>query len=148
MGRQSMRPLPTRWRILETATRQCPECGGRLHCQYISRRAVVTLDGLLGLQLRVRRCVNPECARFHRAFRPEAEGALALPQQEFGLDVIALVGRQRYGTRASVPEIHAELVRRGVAISQRSVTNLLDRYDELVATAAGDPDRLRWRFAD
>ena len=148
MGRQSMRPLPTRWRILETATRQCPECGGRLHCQYISRRAVVTLDGLLGLQLRVRRCVNPDCARFHRAFRPEAEGALALPQQEFGLDVIALVGRQRYGARASVPEIHAELVRRGVAISQRSVTNLLDRYDELVATAAGDPDRLRARFAD
>jgi hypothetical protein len=148
MGRQSMRPLPTRWRILETATRQCPECGGRLHCQYISRRAVVTLDGLLGLQLRVRRCVNPDCARFHRAFRPEAEGALALPQQEFGLDVIALVGRQRYTTRASVPEIHAELVRRGVAISQRSVTNLLDRYDELVATAAGDPDRLRARFAD
>ncbi len=45
--------------------------------------------------------------------------------------------------RASVPEIHAELVRRGVAISQRSVTNLLDRYDELVATAAGDPDRLQ-----
>ena len=109
MGRQSMRPLPTRWRILETATRQCPDCGGRLHCQYISRRAVVTLDGLLGLQLRVRRCVNPDCARFHRAFRPEAEGALALPQQEFGLDVIALVGRQRYTTRASVPEIHAEL---------------------------------------
>ena len=36
-----------------------------------------------------------------------------------------------------MPEIHAELVRRGVAISQRSVTNLLDRYDELVATAAG-----------
>ena len=148
MGRQSMRPLPTRWRILETATRQCPDCGGRLHCQYISRRAVVTLDGLLGLQLRVRRCVNPDCARFHRAFRPEAEGALALPQQEFGLDVIALVGRQRYSARASVPEIHAELVRRGVAISQRSVTNLLDRYDELVATAAGDPDRLRARFAD
>jgi hypothetical protein len=61
MGRQSMRPLPTRWRILETATRQCPDCGVRLHCQYISRRAGVTLDGLLGLQLRVRRCVNRFC---------------------------------------------------------------------------------------
>jgi hypothetical protein len=79
-----MRSLPTRWWILETATRQYPDCGGRLHCQYISRRAVVTLDGLLALQLRVRRCVNPDCARFHRLFRPEAEGALALPQQEFG----------------------------------------------------------------
>ena len=53
MSRQSIGPLPTRWRDLETTTRQCPECGGRLHCQYISRSAVVTLDGLLGLQLRV-----------------------------------------------------------------------------------------------
>ena len=76
------------------------------------------------------------------------QGAIVLPQQEFGLDLIALVGRLRYVTRASVPEIHAELVRRGVMISERSVTNLLDRYDELVATAMTDPDHLRARFAD
>src|SRR5215204_4600693 len=63
-------------------------------------------------------------------------------------DLIALVGRLRYVTRASVPEIHAELVRRGVMISERSVTNLLDRYDELVATAMTDPGHLRARFAD
>jgi hypothetical protein len=36
-----------------------------------------------------------------------------------------------------VPEIHRELDRRGVAVSERSVTNLLDRYDELVAASAG-----------
>ena len=59
-----------------------------------------------------------------------------------------MVGRLRYVTRASVPEIHAELVRRGVMISERSVTNLLDRYDELVATAMTDPGHLRTRFAD
>ena len=64
------------------------------------------------------------------------------------IDLIALVGRLRYVTRASVPEIHAELVRRGVMISERSVTNLLDRYDELVATAMTDPGHLRTRFAD
>jgi hypothetical protein len=33
-----------------------------------------------------------------------------------------------------VPEIHAVLTARGVAIAERSVTNLLDRYDELLAT--------------
>jgi hypothetical protein len=59
-----------------------------------------------------------------------------------------LAGRLRYVTRASVPEIHAELVRRGVMISERSVTNLLDRYDELVATAMTDPGHLRARLAD
>jgi hypothetical protein len=148
MSRLSMRPSPSRWETLETATRCCPACGGRLSCHYTKRRAVVTVDGLLGLRLKVRRCVNRGCARFHRAFRPEAEGAIVLPQQEFGLDLIALVGRLRYVTRASVPEIHAELVRRGVMISERSVTNLLDRYDELVATAMTDPGHLRARFAD
>jgi hypothetical protein len=54
--------------------------GGRLSCHDTNRRAVVT--GLLGLRLKVRRCVNRGCARFHRAFRPEAEGAIVLPQQE------------------------------------------------------------------
>jgi len=51
--------------------------------------------------------------------------------------VIALVGNLRYREHRSVPEIHRELDRRGVAVSERSVTNLLDRYDELVAASAG-----------
>src|SRR3954465_9818380 len=148
MSRLSMRPSPSRGETLETGTRCCPACGGRLSCHYTNRRAVVTLDGPLGLRLKVRRCVNLTCGRFHRGCRPEGERALVLPQQEFGLDIIALVGRLRYTTRASVPEIHADLVRRGVVISERSVTNLLDRYDELVATAMTDPGRLRARFAE
>jgi hypothetical protein len=32
---------------------------------------------------------------------------------------------------------------RGVAIAERTVTHLLDRYDELVATTLADNDRLR-----
>jgi hypothetical protein len=46
-----------------------------------------------------------------------------------------------------VPEIHAALVARGVAICERSVTNLVDRYDELLATALGDSARLRKELA-
>ena len=42
-----------------------------------------------------------------------------------------------------MPEIHAELVRRGVPICARSVGNLVDRYDELPALACADPTRLR-----
>src|SRR5205814_254793 len=41
----------------------------------------------------------------------------------------------------SVPEIHQELIRRGVAIALRSVSNLLDRYDELRALATADRQR-------
>jgi hypothetical protein len=42
--------------------------------------------------------------------------------------VIALTGTLRYREHRSVPEIHRELTRRGVAICERSVTNLLERY--------------------
>jgi hypothetical protein len=95
------------------------------------------------LRLQVRSCRNPECSRHKACLRPEQEGRFALPQQEFGLDVIAAVGRLRHAERRSVPEIHAELVRRGVPICERSVSNLLDRYDELLALSCADPQRLR-----
>ena len=66
-----------------------------------------------------------------------------LPQHEFGLDVIALVGALRYREHMSVPEIHRALRARGIPIAERSVTNLLDRYDELVAVSLADDRRLQ-----
>jgi hypothetical protein len=66
-----------------------------------------------------------------------------LPQHELGLDIIAAIGRLRHAEHRSVPEIHAELARRGVTICVRSVGNLLDRYDELLALSCSDPGRLR-----
>jgi hypothetical protein len=58
-----------------------------------------------------------------------------LAQHEFGLEVITRVGRLRHRGHRSVPEIHSALCELGVEISERSVTNLLDRYDELLATS-------------
>jgi hypothetical protein len=95
------------------------------------------------LHLQIRSCRNPDCPRYKTCLRPEQEGHFALPQHEFGLDVIVLVGRLRHAEHRSIPEIHAELVRRGVAICVRSVGNLLDRYDELLALSLSDTARLR-----
>ena len=55
--------------------------------------------------------------------------------------MVALIGRLRYAEHRSVPEIRAHLVGRGVAVSERAVTNLLDRYDELLAVAPADDRR-------
>jgi hypothetical protein len=142
MARTSARPRPDRAQVLETVYRSCPACGGRLRYRYDNRHTVATLTGLVRLQLQIRRCENPACARHRRPYRPEGEGAIVLPQHEFGLDVIALVGTLRYREHRSVPEIHRSLRERGVAIAERTVTHLLDRYDELVATAFTDHDRL------
>src|SRR5215470_6445228 len=143
MARRSTRPQPDRTLELPTLTRTCPACGGPLWSAYVTHRAVTTLDGTIGLRLQVRRCRDPLCPRYHTTLRPEQEGRFALPEHEFGLDVIALVGRLRHAEHRSVPEIHAELARRGVPICVRSVGNLLDRYDELLALSCADAARLR-----
>jgi hypothetical protein len=109
----------------------------------MARRTVTTLEGLVRLRLQVRSCRNPDCPQYKVCLRPPAEGRFALPQHEFGLDIVALVGALRHAEHRSVPEIHAELIRRGVLICVRSVSNLLDRYDELLALSCSDTDRLR-----
>lgn len=128
-------------RVLVPERRDCPECGWRMRIRYENRRTVLTLSGLERLRLKIQRCENPACARHHRAYRPEAEGQLTLPHHEFGLDVIALIGTLRHREHRSVPEIHAALRERGLMISERTVTNLLDRYDELVAATLDAPNR-------
>jgi hypothetical protein len=143
MPRRSARPRPDREIDLPAHARACPACSGPLWSAATARRTVVTLEGLVRLRLQLRSCRNPACPRHRACLRPEQEGRFALPQHEFGLDVIALVGRLRHAEHRSVPEIHAELARRGVPICARSVGNLLDRYDELLALSCSDPERLR-----
>jgi hypothetical protein len=110
---------------------------------YHNYRTITTLEAVLGLTLQIRRCLNQACPHVHHPHRPEQEGRLALPKHEFGLDVIAFVGQQRYGHHRSVPEIHQALVERHVAVAPRTVTNLLERYDELVALSLQDTTRLQ-----
>ena len=143
MARGEARPRPDRERVLSSVRRQCPACGGRMRVRYDNRRTVTSLTGLVRLRLKIRRCEDARCPRHRRPYRPEAEGAIVLPRHEFGLDVIALVGALRYREHRSVPEIHGVLRTRGVGLCERSVTNLLDRYDELLATALADDRRLR-----
>src|SRR6476660_7094967 len=143
MARTAPRPEQTTTKDLQPQRIDCPHCGRRMRADYANRRTIATLTGLTRLTLAIRRCHNPECEAFRRPYRPEAEGGFALPHHEFGLDVVALIGRLRYAEHRSVPEIRAHLVGRGVAVSERTVTNLLDRYDELLATALGDNRRLK-----
>jgi len=134
---------PTLTRDLTPDRTACPHCGGPMTADDANRRTVHTPAGVTRLNLTIRRCHTPACVAHKKPYRPEAEGAVALPRHEFGLDVIALIGRLRYVEHRSVPEIRTHLVGRGVSVSERTVTNLLDRYDELLAVALADDRRLR-----
>jgi hypothetical protein len=147
MGRRASRPAATHEQVLSPLREECRACGQRLWVAYHEHRTVVRLDGLWRLTNRVRRCVNDACTRYHRPVVPEEAGAWALPQGEFGLDVIAFIGQLRACEQRSVPQIHQVLRERGVAIAERSVTVLLHRYEELVALRLADPVRLRERLA-
>ncbi len=138
MARKQSRPEPVESRTLEPIFRWCWECGRPRWVAYHNTRTVATLDGLVRLRLVVRRCVNRACPRYQQSYRPEDESRWALPHGEFGFDVIALVGALRYGEHRSVPEIHQDLRRRGVPIAERTVTHLVQRYEELVALRLSD----------
>lgn len=143
MARTKTRPRASKEKTLHTRRTRCPTCRETMWSAYVSHRTVSTLAGVYGLRLHVRRCRNHSCSRYHKPFRPEAEGRFALPQHEFGMDVIALIGTLRYQQHRSVPEIHQELLARGLHVCQRTVTNLLDRYDELVSVHLSDSRRLQ-----
>ena len=142
MARKQCRPAASAHVFLQPQADECRCCGAPAWAAYRNPRTVTTLHGLLHLTLQIRRCTNRACSLYRRPYRPEAEGAIALPDAEFGLDVIALVGALRYAEHRSVPEIHRALRARKVGICERSVTNLVQRYEELVALRLADETRL------
>src|SRR4029078_10273006 len=119
---------------------------GFMRVRYENRRRLETLSGSVRLRLKVRRCEREDWTRRHKPYRPQGEGGLALPQHEFGLDVIALVGALRHREHRSIPEIHAALRGRGVEVCERVLTTLLDSYDDLLAGSLTDSGRLRGRL--
>ncbi len=148
MPRIGCRAAATAEQTLTSLRTDCIGCGQPMWVAYHTHRTITTLRGIYHLRLPVRRCRNRQCAWYHRPSRPEEEGQWALPHGEFGLDVIALVGSLRYTFHRSVPEIHRTLCDRGISIAERTVTHLLQRYEELVALHLADQPRLCQRFKE
>src|SRR5207237_5441387 len=143
IARTTPRPPPTLTQTLQPLIRHCPCCGEPMWAAYHNYRTITTLEAIMRLTLQIRRCLNPACPQVRKAYRPEAEGRLALPKHEFGLDVLTCIGTQRYAHHPRVPTLHPALVARGLAVAPRTVTNLWERYDALVALSLQDTARLR-----
>src|SRR6266699_5399837 len=146
MARRTSRPEAKLTTTLTPFRQTCEVCGSRLWVAYHCRRKVMTLEGLWQLRVVMYQCPVPTCSLYHVRYHPEAEGRWALPHGEFGLDVIALIGAWRFRERRSVPEMHQRLQTRGLAISERAVTHLLHRYEELVSLHLTDQERIKTRL--
>jgi len=148
MARRILCPQATHASTLTPLKEACEHCGQPLWVGYHGHRTVTRLDGLWKKTIMVRRCIQAACPRYHVAYRPEEEGRWALPYGEFGLEMIALIGRWRFREHRSVPEMHRALLARGVTITERSVTHLMQRYEELVALRVADHERIQARLRE
>jgi hypothetical protein len=148
MARRTPKPEAQFTASLRPLRRTCLQCGNPVWIAYNCRRKVVTLEGIFQLRIAISQCHTSTCPRYHVRSHPEEEGRWALPHGEFGLDIIALIGFWRFREHRSVLEMHQRLQARGLAISERAVTHLLHRYEELVSLQVTDRERIATRLQE
>ena len=111
----------------------CWACGQPTWVAYHGKRRITHLWGICCYTLVVRRCRNRGCPQYQWSIRPEEEGAIALPNGKFGLDVIALVGQlwsvEHVGARGNLEPCGCG----GIDLAPRTVAGLVRRYISLAA---------------
>src|SRR5437763_13277636 len=126
---------------------KCLECHRTLR-EAVSRRTVITLEGVIKLNHAGYRCPDPQCVGHTRTYRSVEADALALPHFTYGLDIVLLVGRLRLREHQTVDEIHQELLKRleplGVKIARREILYLFEAYCTLMRASSEAKDDQQW----
>src|SRR5438876_3881722 len=128
---------------------ECLECHRTLReAVAVSRRTVITLEGVIKLNHAGYRCPDPQCVGHARTYRSVEADALALPHFTYGLDIVLLVGRLRLRQHQTVDEIHQELLKRleplGVKIARREILYLFEAYCTLMRASSEAKDDQQW----
>ena len=128
---------------------ECLDCHRTLReAVGLSRRTVITLQGIIKVNHAGYRCPNPQCVGHQRTYRSVVADALALPGFTFGMDIVLLVGRLRLGRHQTVDEVHQELQERlaplGVSISRREILYLFEAYCTLLRASSEVKDDQPW----
>lgn len=146
--RRSYEHVTRRW--YRSAEHQCAVCGRTLRqALTLTRRTVITLEGVIKLIHAGYRCPDLQCAGHQRTYRSVAADALALPGFTYGLDIVVLVGRLRLSQHQTVDQVHRELQERlvplGVQISRREILYLFEAYCTLLRASSQVKDDPAWR---
>jgi hypothetical protein len=127
----------------------CPQCQRTLReALTLTRRTVVTLQGVIKLTHVGYRCPDTQCPGYQRTYRSVEADALALPHMTYGLDIVLLVGRLRLRDHRTVDEVHQELLGRleplGVKIARREILYLFEAYCTLLRASSEAKDDEEW----
>ncbi len=128
---------------------ECPVCQRTLRqAMTLTRRTVITLEGVIQLIHAGYRCPDTQCEGRRRTYRSLEADALALPGMTYGLDIVLLVGRLRLREHRTVDEIHRELLKRleplGVRIARREILYLFEAYCSLLRATSLVKDDQEW----
>src|SRR6266705_2899718 len=128
---------------------ECLDCHRTLReAIALSRRTVITLQGVIKLNHAGYRCPGPQCGGRRRTYRSAAADALALPGFTFGVDIVLLVGRLHLGKHQTVDEVHQEVQDRlaplGVTISRREILYLFEAYCTLLRASSEVKEDQDW----
>src|SRR5260221_3071136 len=128
---------------------ECLDCHRTLReAIALSRRTVITLQGVIKLNHAGYRCPDPQCGGRRRTYRSAAADALALPGFTFGVDIVLLVGRLHLGKHQTVDEVHQEVQDRlaplGVTISRREILYLFEAYCTLLRASSEVKEDQQW----
>src|SRR6266705_1674245 len=128
---------------------ECLDCHRTLReAIALSRRTVITLQGVFKLNHAGYRCPDPQCGGHQRTYRSAAADALALPGFTFGVDIVLLVGRLHLGKHQTVDEVHQEVQDRlaplGVTISRREILYLFEAYCTLMRASSEAKEDQEW----
>jgi hypothetical protein len=145
--RRSYENVIRRW--YRPAEYKCPVCQRTLQqAMTLTRRTVITLEGVVRLIHAGYRCPDAQCEGHRRTYRSVQADALALPGMTYGLDIVLLVGRLRLREHRTVDEIHRELLARleklGVKIARREMLYLFEAYGTLLRAASEAKDDVEW----
>src|SRR2546425_11262968 len=114
----------------------------------VSRRTVITLEGVIKVTHAGYRCPDAQCPGHERTHRSAEADALALPGFTYGLDIVLLVGRLRLREHQTVDEVHQELLKRlsplGVKIARREILYLFEAYCTLLRASSEAKDDVEW----
>ena len=134
------RPRPCR-RLCASVPAAVKPSGAAFH----NYRTITTLEAIgATFTLQIRRCLNPACPQVRKPYRPEAEGRLALPKHEFGLDVLTFIGTQRYAHQLSVFPLSIRRWSSVVWLSRPGRSPICwSAINEFVALSLQDTARLR-----
>ena len=147
MKRHTDRPI-SREVIYTAAQDLCPDCQHRLNIIQVICRPVESIEDVLLLKRRDKRCQQPDCPGQRPVFFAPRDIRIVLPNRIYGLDVTLHIGERHLSQGVALAQITRDLNDGGLPIDQRHTGRVFRDFLALASLARGDEATVQDRLRD